>query len=54
LVDAALQAGLLARASDNARRAVEGVVRALGYEQIEVTVLPPPKSASAAPSGTAE
>ena len=38
LVDAALQAGLLARASDNARRAVEGLVRGLGYEQVEVTV----------------
>jgi len=54
LVDAALQAGLLARASDNARRAVEGVVRALGYEQVEVTVAPPPKSASAAPSAPAQ
>ncbi|HEX3776747.1 MAG TPA: DUF4230 domain-containing protein [Polyangiaceae bacterium] len=47
LVSAALQAGLLARASDNARRAVEGVVRALGYEQVEITVRPAPDSASA-------
>jgi hypothetical protein len=55
LVDAALQAGLLARASDNARRAVEGVVRALGYEQIEVTVRAPPKNASApAPSAATQ
>src|SRR5450432_3283822 len=47
LVDAALQAGLLNRASENARRAVEGVVRALGYEQIEVTVRPAAPSAAA-------
>ena len=38
LVDAALQAGLLARANDNARHAVIGLLRALGYEEIEVTV----------------
>ena len=55
LVDAALQAGLLSRASDNARRAVEGVVRALGYEQIEITVRSPPKSASTpAPSAATQ
>jgi Protein of unknown function (DUF4230) len=55
LVDAALQAGLLTRASDDARRAVEGVVRALGYEQIEITVRPPLKAASApAPSAAAQ
>ncbi len=41
LIDAALQAGLLTRASDNARRAVEGLVRGLGYQQVEVTVRPP-------------
>jgi hypothetical protein len=52
LLEAALQAGLLARASDNARHAVEGVVRALGYEQIEITVRPPPAS-PAAPSSSA-
>jgi hypothetical protein len=38
LIDAALQAGLLNRASDNAKRAVEGLVRGLGYEQVEVTM----------------
>jgi hypothetical protein len=38
LIDAALQGGLLSRASDNAKRAVEGLVRGLGYEQVEVTV----------------
>jgi hypothetical protein len=53
LVDAALQAGLLARASDNARRAVESVVHALGYEQIDVTVRPPPDSATGAPAASA-
>ncbi len=41
LIEAALQAGLLSRASDNARRAVEGLVRGLGYEQVEVKVRPP-------------
>jgi len=45
LVEAALQAGLLSRASDNARRAVEGLVRGLGYEQVEVTVRPPAANA---------
>jgi len=42
LIDAALQAGLLERASDNARHAVEGLVHALGYEQLEITVRPAP------------
>jgi thiamine phosphate synthase YjbQ (UPF0047 family) len=51
LVDAALQAGLLARASENARRAVEGVVRALGYVDVNVTVRP--ANANAAPSASA-
>jgi hypothetical protein len=41
LIEAALQAGLLSRASDNARRAVEGLVRGLGYEQVEVKVRAP-------------
>ncbi|MET0792012.1 MAG: DUF4230 domain-containing protein [Polyangiaceae bacterium] len=41
LTDAALQAGILARASDNAKRAVEGLVRGLGYEQVEVRVTSP-------------
>jgi Protein of unknown function (DUF4230) len=53
LVEAALQAGLLARASENARRAVESVVHALGYEQIEVNVRPPPDSANGAPAASA-
>lgn len=41
LIEAALQAGLLKRASDNARRAVEGLVRGLGYSEVEVKVRPP-------------
>jgi hypothetical protein len=45
LIEAALQAGLLNRASDNARRAVEALVRGLGYEQVEVKVRPPPAHA---------
>lgn len=40
LVEAALQAGLLQRAGENARHAVEGLARALGYDQVEVTVRP--------------
>lgn len=47
LIEAALQAGLLTRASDNARRAVEGLVRGLGYSQVEVKVRPPVRSAAA-------
>jgi len=47
LIEAALQAGLLNRANDNARRAVEGLVRGLGYEQVEVKVrAPAPRAAS--------
>ena len=42
LIEAALQAGLLNRASDNARRAVEGLARGLGYEHVEVKVRAPP------------
>ncbi len=38
LIEAALQAGLLNRANDNARHAVEGLLRGLGYEQVEVKV----------------
>ena len=41
LIEAALQAGLLNRAGDNARRAVEGLVRGLGYREVEVKVRPP-------------
>ena len=41
LIEAALQAGLLSRASENAKRAVEGLVRGLGYSQVEVKVRPP-------------
>ena len=41
LIEAALQAGLLNRANDNASRAVEGLVRGLGYEQVEVKVRAP-------------
>lgn len=53
LVTAALQAGLLARASDNARHAVTGVVRALGYEQIEITVRSAEPSEQPAPAASA-
>jgi uncharacterized protein DUF4230 len=41
LIEAALQAGLLNRANDNARRAVEALVRGLGYREVEVKVRPP-------------
>jgi hypothetical protein len=41
LIDAAKQAGLLERASDNARRTVEALVHSLGYDKVEVTVRPP-------------
>lgn len=41
LIDAAKQAGLLDRASDNARRTVEALVHSLGYDKVEVTVRPP-------------
>jgi len=41
LIEAALQAGILNRANDNARRAVEGLVRGLGYGEVEVKVRPP-------------
>ncbi|MEI9953642.1 MAG: DUF4230 domain-containing protein [Pseudomonadota bacterium] len=41
LIEAALEAGLLSRASDNARRAVEGLLRGLGYSEVEVKVRPP-------------
>jgi hypothetical protein len=47
LIEAALQAGLLKRASDNARHAVEGLVRGLGYQQVEVKVRPPAARAAA-------
>src|SRR6478752_2395096 len=38
LVDSARQAGLLTRASDNARRTVEALVHSLGYDKVEVSV----------------
>jgi hypothetical protein len=47
LVDAALQGGLLSHASDNAKRAVEGLLRGLGYEQVLVTVRDAPAAAPA-------
>jgi hypothetical protein len=40
LVDSARQAGLLQRASDNARRTVEALVHSLGYDKVEVSVRP--------------
>lgn len=41
LVESARQAGLLTRASENARRTVEALVHSLGYDKVEVTVRPP-------------
>lgn len=41
LIEAARQAGLLNRASDNARRTVEALVHSLGYDKVEVSVRPP-------------
>ncbi len=41
LVDSARQAGLLNRASENARRTVEALVHSLGYDKVEVTVRAP-------------
>jgi hypothetical protein len=49
LVDAALQAGLLNRASDNAKHAVESLLRGLGYDQVDVTV----RAATPAPAASA-
>lgn len=43
LVDAAQEAGLLDRAGENARRIVEGLVRSLGYEDVDVSVREAPK-----------
>jgi hypothetical protein len=54
LIDAALQAGLLHRASDNAQHAVEGLARGLGYEQVEVTVREPPSPIATPPANSAE
>lgn len=41
LVESARQAGLLNRASDNARRTVQALVHSLGYDKVEVTVRSP-------------
>jgi hypothetical protein len=38
LVDAAREAGILPHAGENARRVVEGLLRSLGYEHIEITL----------------
>lgn len=46
LIEAALQAGLLNRASNNAQRAVEGLVRGLGYDHVDIKVRPPAARAS--------
>jgi hypothetical protein len=40
LIESARQAGLLQRASDNARRTVEALVHSLGYDKVEVSVRP--------------
>jgi hypothetical protein len=41
LVESAKQAGLLNRASENARRTVEALVHSLGYDKVEVSVRSP-------------
>jgi hypothetical protein len=40
LIESARQAGLLKRASDNARRTVEALVHSLGYDKVDVSVRP--------------
>jgi hypothetical protein len=52
LIDAALQGGLLNRASDNAKHAVEGLLRGLGYEQVLVTVRAAPPIAPVSSAAT--
>jgi Protein of unknown function (DUF4230) len=47
LIDAALQGGLLSRAGDNAKHAVESLVHGLGYEQVLVTLRAAPSPAPA-------
>jgi len=49
LIESARQAGLLNRASDNARRTVEALVHSLGYDKVEVSV----RSANDAPAAAA-
>jgi hypothetical protein len=41
LIESARQAGILNRASENARRTVEALVHSLGYDKVEVTVRTP-------------
>lgn len=41
LIESARQAGLLTRASENARRTVEALVHSLGYDKVEVSVRTP-------------
>jgi hypothetical protein len=41
LLDAAREAGILPRAEENARRAVDRLVRSLGYDSVEVRSTPP-------------
>jgi hypothetical protein len=50
LVESARQAGLLTRASDNARRTVEALVHSLGYDKVEVSVRSPNEAPSPAAS----
>jgi hypothetical protein len=38
LVEAAREAGIIARAEENATRTVDGLVRSLGYDRVEVTI----------------
>src|SRR3954464_5719461 len=41
VIESALQAGLLKRAAENARRTVEALVHSLGYDKVDVSVRPP-------------
>ena len=48
LLDAAREAGILPRAEESARRAVERLVRSLGYDSVEVHSTPAPVPSGAA------
>jgi hypothetical protein len=50
LLDAAREAGILPRAEESARRAVERLVRSLGYDTVELRSTPAPSAPSAAPA----
>jgi hypothetical protein len=40
LLDAARETGILTRAGQGAQRVVEGLLRSLGFEQVEVVITP--------------